>query len=59
MIIFLAGLATVSALVSCDVLRVLTPDKALPRALVIITAALLALVGISAVVQLMHLAQLA
>ena len=58
MIIFLIGLATVSALVSCDVLRVLNPDKALPRAVVGITAALLAIVGISAVVQLAQLAQL-
>ena len=59
MIIFLTGLATVTALVSCDVLRVLNPDKALPRAVVIITAALLAIVGVAAVVQLVHLAQLA
>ena len=59
MIIFLTGLATVSALVSCDVLRVLNPDKALPRAVVIITAALLAIVGVAAVMQLVHLAQLA
>ena len=59
MIIFLTGLATVSALVSCDVLRVLKPDKALPRPVTIITAALLAIVGISVVVQLVQLAQLA
>jgi len=59
MIIFLTGLATVTALVSCDVLRVLNPDKALPRAVVIITAALLAIVGVAAVVQFVHLAQLA
>ena len=59
MIIFLTGLATVSALVSCDVLRVLNPDKALPRAVVIVTAALLAIVGVAAVMQLAHLAQLA
>ena len=58
MIIFLTGLATVAALVSCDVLRVLNPDKALPRAVVITTAALLAIVGVAAVVQLVHLAQL-
>jgi hypothetical protein len=58
MIIFLIGLATVSALVSCDVLRVLQPDKSLPRALLGITAALLAVVGISAVVQLVQLARL-
>jgi len=58
MIVFLVGLATVSALVSCDVLRVLQPDKTLPRALVAITAALLAIVGISAVVQLVQLARL-
>ncbi len=59
MIIFLTGLATVTALVSCDVLRVLKPDKALPRGVVIITAALLAIVGVAAVVQLVHLAQFA
>ncbi|SDL16759.1 hypothetical protein SAMN04487916_106156 [Arthrobacter sp. ov407] len=59
MIIFLTGLATVTALVSCDVLRVLNPDKALPRAVVIVTAALLAIVGVAAVVQFVHLAQLA
>ena len=59
MIIFLTGLATVTALVSCDVLRVLNPDKALPRAVVIATAALLAIVGVAAVVQFVHLAQLA
>jgi hypothetical protein len=59
MIIFLTGLATVTALVSCDVLRVLKPDKALPRAVVIITAALLATVGVAMVMQLVHLAQLA
>lgn len=58
MIIFLTGLATVTALVSCDVLRVLNPDKALPRPVVITTAALLAIVGVAAVVQLVHLAQL-
>jgi hypothetical protein len=56
MIIFLTGLATVAALVSCDVLRELKPDKALPRPVVIITAALLAIVGISGVVQLAQLA---
>jgi hypothetical protein len=44
MIIFLTGLATMTALVSCDVIRVLQPDKALPRAVVM---------------QLVHLAQLA
>jgi hypothetical protein len=59
MIIFLTGLATVTALVSCDVLRVLNPDKALPRPVLITTAALLAIVGVAAVVQLVHLAQLA
>ena len=59
MIIFLTGLATVTALVSCDVLRVLNPDKALPRAVMITTAALLAIVGVAAVAQLVHLAQLA
>jgi hypothetical protein len=59
MIIFLTGLATVTALVGCDVLRVLNPDKALPRPVLITTAALLAIIGVAAVVQLVHLAQLA
>jgi len=59
MIIILTGLATMTALVSCDVLRVLQPDKALPRAVVITTAALLAIVGVAVVMQLVHLAQLA
>ncbi|MFF2246337.1 hypothetical protein ACFVTM_19430 [Arthrobacter sp. NPDC058130] len=58
MILFLTGLATVSALVSCDVLRVLKPDKALPRAVVVTTAALLAIVCVAVIVQLAHLAQL-
>ncbi|MCU1548358.1 MAG: hypothetical protein JWO29_1309 [Arthrobacter sp.] len=56
MIVLLAGIATVAALVSCDVLRVLKPDEALPRAVVIATAALLCVMGISVVVQLMQLA---
>ena len=59
MIIFLTGLAIMTALVSCDVLRVLQPDKALPRAVVITTGALLAIVGVAVVMQLVHLAQLA
>jgi len=59
MIIFLTGLATVAALVGCDVLRALNPDKALPRPVLITTAALLAIIGVAAVVQLVHLAQLA
>jgi hypothetical protein len=56
MIVFLTGLATVAALVSCDVLRVLNPDKALPRVAVIATAALLSATGISVVVQLVQMA---
>lgn len=59
MIVFLTGLATVSALVTCDVLRVLKPDKALPRPVLVITAALLAIVAVSAVVRLVQLTQLA
>jgi hypothetical protein len=59
MIVFLTGLATVSALVTCDVLRVLKPDKALPRPVLIVTAALLAVVTVSAVVRLVQLTQLA
>lgn len=56
MIVFLTGLAAVTALVSCDVLRVLKPDTALPRAVVMATAALLSVIGISVVVQLVQLA---
>lgn len=56
MIVFLLGLATVAALVGCEVLRVLNPEKALPRAVVIATAALLSVIGISVAVQMVQLA---
>lgn len=56
MIVFLMGLATVAALVSCEVLRILKPEKVLPRAIVIATAALLSVVGISVAVQMVQLA---
>lgn len=56
MIVFLLGLATIGALVSCEVLRILKPEKALPRAVVIATAALLSLAGISVAVQMVQLA---
>lgn len=56
MIVFLVGLATVVALVSCEVLRVLKPEKRLPQGAVLITAALLSVIGISVVVQLVQLA---
>ena len=55
MIVFLVGLATVVALVSCEVLRVLKPEKRLPPGAVLITAALLSVIGISVVVQLVKL----
>ena len=58
MIVLLTGLATVAALVGCDALRVLNPDKALPRMLVIATAALLTFMGLSVLVQLVQLVQL-
>ena len=55
MIVFLVGLAAVVALVSCEVLHVLKPEKRLPRAAVMVTAALLSVIGISVVVQLAQL----
>jgi len=55
MMVFLTGLAAITSLVTCDVLRELNPDKPLPRAAVYVTAALLAVVGISIVMQLMSL----
>jgi hypothetical protein len=55
MIAFLVGLATVVALVSCEVLRVLKPEKRLPQGAVLVTAALLSVIGISVVVQLVKL----
>ncbi|WP_211879878.1 hypothetical protein [Pseudarthrobacter albicanus] len=56
MIVFLVGFATVVALVSCEVLRVLKPEKRLPKGAVLVTAALLSVIGISVVVQLVTLA---
>jgi hypothetical protein len=55
MIAFLAGLAAVTSLVTCDVLRVLNPEKPLPRAAVYATAALLSVVAVSVIAQLMRL----
>lgn len=55
MIVFLTGLAAITSLVTCDVLRELKPDEPLPRAAVYATAALLAVVGVSVIVQLMSL----
>jgi hypothetical protein len=55
MIVFLTGLAALTSLVTCDVLRVLNPEKPLPRAAVFATAALLSLVAVSVVAQLMRL----
>lgn len=55
MIVFLTGLAVISSLVTCDVMRVLNPEKPLPRAAVYTTAALLSVVGVSVIAQLMRL----
>jgi hypothetical protein len=55
MIVFLAGLATFASLVTCDVWRVLNPEKPLPRAAVYATAALLSVVIVSVIAQLMRL----
>lgn len=55
MMVFLIGLATVVALVSCEVLRVLKPERQLPEGAVLVTAALLSTIGISVVVQLVKL----
>lgn len=54
MMVFLTGLAAVTALVTCDVLRVLNPERQLPRAAVYATAALLTVIGVSVVAQLMR-----
>jgi hypothetical protein len=55
MMVFLTGLAAITSLVTCDVLRVINPDKALPRTVVYATAALLCVVGVSVIAQLMRL----
>lgn len=55
MIVFLTGLAAITSLVTCDVLRELNPNKPLPRAALYATAVLLAVVGVSVIVQLMSL----
>jgi hypothetical protein len=55
MIAFLTGLAAVTSLVTCDVLRVLHPEKPLPRAAIYATAALLSVVAVSVIAQLMRL----
>ncbi|MET3922573.1 hypothetical protein [Arthrobacter sp. UYEF20] len=55
MMVFLTGLAAITSLVTCDVLRVLNPDKPLPRAAAYATAALLSVAGVSVVAQLMRL----
>lgn len=56
MIVFLVGLATVVALVSCEALRAMKPERQLPEGAVLVIAALLSVIGISVVVQLMKMA---
>lgn len=53
--VFLTGLATVVALVTCDVLRVLRPDTPLPRAAVYTTGALLSVIVVSLLARLIQL----
>ena len=55
MMVFLTGLAAITSLVTCDVLREMNPNKALPRPAVYATAALLCVVGVSVIAQLMRL----
>jgi hypothetical protein len=55
MIVVLTGLAAITSLVTCDVFRVLHPDKPLSRAAVYVTAALLSVVVVSVVAQLVRL----
>jgi hypothetical protein len=55
MIIVLTGLAAITSLVTCDVFRVLHPEKPLPRAVFYATAALLSIVVVSLVAQLVRL----
>jgi len=55
MIVLLTGLAAITSLVTCDVLRVLNPESPLPRAAVYTTAALLCVVGVSVIAALMRL----
>jgi hypothetical protein len=51
----LTGLAAITSLVTCDVLRVLHPAKPLPKGAVYVTAALLSIVVVSIVAQLVRL----
>jgi hypothetical protein len=55
MIVVLTGLAAITSLVTCDVFRVLHPEKPLPRAVFYATAALLSIVVVSLVAQLVRL----
>jgi hypothetical protein len=55
MIIFLAGLATVVTVVTCDALRIVRPDAPLPKAAVYAAAALLSLICVSLLSRLIQL----
>jgi hypothetical protein len=55
MIIFLTGLATVVAVVTCDALRIVRPDAPLPKAAVYAAAALLSLICVSLLTRLIQL----
>lgn len=55
MIVFLAGLATVVAVVTCDTLRIVRPDAPLPKAAVYTAAGLLSLICVSVLTRLIQL----
>ncbi|MDQ1060581.1 hypothetical protein QFZ23_004482 [Arthrobacter globiformis] len=54
MIVFLAGFATVVAVVACDALRLVRPDAPLPKVAVYTAAALLSLICVSLVTRLIQ-----
>jgi len=55
MIVFLAGVAAVVALVTCDALRIVRPDAPLPKAAVYAAAGLLSLICVSILTRLIQL----
>jgi hypothetical protein len=55
MFVFLAGFAAVTALVTCDALRIMRPTAPLPRAAIYTTAALLSLICVSLLARLIQL----
>lgn len=55
MIVFLTGVATVVAVVTCDAMRIARPDARVPKVAVYTAAALLAIVCISIATRLTQL----